>query len=87
MRNPSPVFLRWRAWRCWSPHARHGNLMFPHPLPLPRDGVLCVWRSGSRGRGDKFCGGSRAGVGTLGAFPRFWQPALSGLFACESHAR
>ena len=67
--------------------ARYGNLTFPHPLPLPRDGVLCVWRSGSRGRGEKFCGGTRSGVGTLGAFPRFWQPALSGLFACEGLTR
>ncbi len=67
--------------------ARYGNLMFPHPLPLPRDGVFCVWRSGTRGRGEKFCRGSRSGVGTLGAFPRFWQPALSGLFACEGLPR
>ena len=57
MRNPSPVFLRSWAWSCRGPHALDANLMFPHPLPLPRDGVLCVWRSGSRGReGRSFVG-------------------------------
>jgi hypothetical protein len=32
-----------------------GKLMFPHPLPLPRDRVLGVVQSGSRGRGGT-CG-------------------------------
>ena len=32
-------------------HRRDDNLMFPHPRPLPRDGVGCVGRSGFRGSG------------------------------------
>jgi hypothetical protein len=32
-------------------HRWNDNLLFPHPRPLPRGGVGCVWRSGSRGRG------------------------------------
>jgi len=42
-----------------------GKLLFPHPLPLPRGGVLGVWRGGSRGRGGR-CAvdgcGSRAAI-------------------------
>ena len=30
---------------------RDRELMLPHPRPLPRDGVLGVWRGGFRGRG------------------------------------
>jgi hypothetical protein len=30
---------------------RDRELMFPHPRPLPRGGVLGVWRGGFRGRG------------------------------------
>jgi len=57
VRNPSPVFLRSWVWSCYCPHALDSNPMFPPPLPLPRDGVLCVWRSGSRGReGRSFVG-------------------------------
>ena len=33
-------------------HRRDNNSMFPHPRPLPRDDVVCVGRSGSRGRGE-----------------------------------
>jgi len=48
-------------------HRPNDNLMFPHPRPLPRDGVGCVGRSGSRGRGGTRCRSrnrSRAIAGT-----------------------
>ena len=37
-----------------------GNLMFPHPLPLPRDGVMRVRRGWFRGRGGWFLFGYQA---------------------------
>ena len=52
---------------------RDRELMFPHPRPLPRDGVLGVWRGGFRGRGGiaeagwGLCLGASA-VRAVGAF-------------------
>jgi hypothetical protein len=41
--------------------SRDGNLLLPHPRPLPRDDADCVRRGGSRGRGGSYCGGCTRG--------------------------
>ncbi len=52
------MHLRWlpRAriespFRACACDSRNDNLIFPHPRPLPRDGVVCVGRGWFRGRG------------------------------------
>ena len=56
------IHLRWlpRAriespFRACACDRRNDNLIFPHPRPLPRGGVVCAWRSWFRGRGGT-CG-------------------------------